>query len=208
MWSGSKNQFIQRLNQEYSFDSEVGCRYHAPPMSRRLPEFVDPVKLCDTRQTLAGAVPLASMERLGQSLVQGIDQEAEVLLEFGSDEAGIRYVRGSVQAKLELVCQRCMGKMSWSVESQVALGIVRGARDLQFLPDHYEPLEMGDEPLSLTALVEDELILGLPIVAMHEPEICGAKNVIDSLNEQVDKELSKEKPESPFAVLKQLKSKQ
>ena len=70
------------------------------------------------------------------------------------------------------------------------------------LPDIYDPVEVNDHgEVNLLQLFEDEMILSLPIVALHAEEDCGtkAKDMSFGKIEPVD-----ERP-NPFAVLKELK---
>ena len=70
------------------------------------------------------------------------------------------------------------------------------------LPEAYEPVEVNDHgEVDLFQLLEDELIISLPIVALHAEEDCevGEDDMtfgkIDPANERPN----------PFAVLKELK---
>jgi len=73
---------------------------------------------------------------------------------------------------LRLVCQRCLEPMDVHVTAQPSLGMVRTDLEAERLPPSYEPLQVGDEPVPLVAVIEDELLLALPIVSMHEPQVC------------------------------------
>lgn len=72
------------------------------------------------------------------------------------------------------------------------------------LPEIYEPIEFNPfGEVDLRDVVEDELMLTLPLVPMHDPEHCEV-----SVAEQVFGKLpaEAEKP-NPFAVLANLKRK-
>ncbi len=62
-------------------------------------------------------------------------------------------------------------------------------------------LEVGEDPLDLLALVEDELLLALPIVPLHDPEICQPPVGPDEPEPSED-EVTRS---NPFSVLAQLK---
>jgi uncharacterized protein len=57
------------------------------------------------------------------------------------------------------------------VDAQVNLMLVRSdaAGDV---PEPYEPLPVVADGVNLGDLVEDELLLALPQIAMHPPEVC------------------------------------
>ena len=74
------------------------------------------------------------------------------------------------------------------------------------LSPEYEPLFVEDEPLHLADIVEDELILALPAVAMHpESECTGAQH--PSRDGEEESQPAEAKP-NPFAVLAKLKREQ
>lgn len=167
-------------------------------MLQQLPELIDPLRLVDEGQTLRGQIPLSRMQRLAPllSTTQGV---IDVELEFGRDERNLPSLHGRINAQLELICQRCLQPMPLAVYVQPALGLVTSRSEADYLPESYEPLLVGPEPLSLTVIVEDELVLGLPIVPKHENEHC-ATWLESGVSEQ-------DAPrEHPFAVLSRLKS--
>lgn len=68
----------------------------------------------------------------------------------------------------------------------------------------YDALEVGEEPLDLLALVEDELLLALPIVPAHDPEVCQHPAGFVVEDEPESSEVEDKRP-NPFSVLAQLK---
>jgi uncharacterized protein len=173
----------------------------------RLPVHIDPFRMAETRRLLQGNIALAEMARLGESL-QDSDGEVSISLEFGIDNEGIRFIRGQIQAEVSLVCQRCLETMRYPIDSEFMLGLVRSSTEAENLPSQYEPLMVEDEPLFLRDIIEDELLLALPIVAMHAPEVCGAElnPVPQSEEAQEDKDTGAAAGDNPFAVLADLKN--
>jgi len=91
--------------------------------------------------------------------------------------------------------------MDCPVEAEIGLAIVASEKDAEQLTAVFEPLVVDEEPISLSEMLEDELILALPIISKHASGTCA-----DGVTEKsIDAE--KEAPrESPFATLAQLKS--
>ena len=170
-------------------------------MSSRLPEYIDPLRLAEARAVLQGQFAIAGMRRLASALhsTQGV---VDVDLEFGIDEARTPYVKGVMRAGLEVVCQRCLGPMVLPVEVELALGIVTSAQEVERLPGNYDPLLVEAEPVSLADVIEDELILALPVAPVHPEQQCPPWR--DTVVEQPAEKVGKP---SPFAVLAQLKDK-
>ncbi len=170
-------------------------------MSNHLLEHIEPFVMAAKGRTLAGSVPLSSLDRLEQSLVEA-KGTVEVSLQFSRDEAGQPCVQGHAEATLRLQCQRCMQPMDWPVRLDFSLGIVTSQGAAEQLTGEYDPLLVGDEPISVASIVEDELILALPLVAMHEKDACPAQAVLQGLKAEAQ---TSTKRENPFAVLAQLK---
>lgn len=197
-------------------------------MSRRLPEFIEPLRLVEKRQALQGDIALSQMKRLVSLLSDSADEDerangsgdsdgdVRVDLQFGVDDSGQANIRGMLTARLQLNCQRCMQPMKFDVEAHVSLAIVHNDSQAKNLPDRYEPLllrkdDVSTDKVSLTELVEDELLLALPAIAMHKIEECPAGDELlsrhndGSVDETV--EVAKSIKPNPFAVLEQLKKK-
>ncbi|MBP8883128.1 MAG: DUF177 domain-containing protein [Pseudomonas sp.] len=100
-----------------------------------------------------------------------------------------------------MVCQRCLELVALPIRSECEYAVVRVGANTQSLPKGYDVLEVGEEPLELLGLVEEELLLALPIVPAHAPGDCQQP---DGLDEPVpgEDEVSRS---NPFSVLAQLK---
>lgn len=170
-------------------------------MSERLPEQVDPLRLARQGAIVDGVLPLSHRHRLAEYL-SATPGDAAVAVEFGLGEGVIGFLRGRAQAQLTVICQRCLEPMTLTIEAPFAFGLVASEAETDRLGEDYEPLIVGDEPLQLGDLIEDELILALPIVALHDLQDCPAARRLETQDPAVD-----ERPAdaSPFAVLKELK---
>ncbi|MCW8827985.1 MAG: YceD family protein [Gammaproteobacteria bacterium] len=174
----------------------------------RLPVHIDPLRMAETRRVLQGHVELADMVRLGESLMDHSGR-VEVSLEFGIDEEGIRYMRGHLSTTVSLECQRCLDTMEFVIDNGFALGMVRNMTEAEALPSHYEPLQLDGKPLFLRDVIEDELLLALPIVARHAKQECGVKlDDADAPAETGREDRGKEEKDNPFSVLAGLKTDQ
>ncbi len=140
-------------------------------MSRRLPEFVEPLRLAGLGRSVKGRLPVDRLRRLGKSL-HGTDGEVNVELDFGSDAQGRPQLLGRISARLEVLCQRCLTVMALPVEANVCLYLAAAEAEEVDTPEGGETLVVGDQPMRLADIVEDELILGLPLVPMHDEDTC------------------------------------
>lgn len=177
-------------------------------LDARLPVHIDPLRLAQQRREISGRYRLAEFSRLGEALVDD-DGEVTVELHFGIDEQGIPYMQGRLRAQLQLRCQRCLEPMPYAVDSELSLGIVEDEVQAEALPSHYEPLFAEQEPLYLADVIEDELLLALPIVPRHDPAECAVDTSV-SVGGDAQEEVEQDEPtekENPFAALSAIKSK-
>ncbi len=111
-----------------------------------------------------GTLALADLARLRGSLC---DPQGTVryVARFGTGPAGAPEVRLQVEAALPLTCQRSLRRFELPVRLELALGLLRDEAGEAALPPGHEPLLVpADGQLRLADLVEDELILALPVV--------------------------------------------
>lgn len=163
-------------------------------MSEQLPETADFMKQAERNVGLEGGFPLAELERLS-SILCDTAGELHARLNFGS-RAGFHCLQGTVEANLKLICQRCMEPMSHNITGHFKFGLVLDEKEINDLPADLEPYLIKGDEQSIIELLEDELLLSLPIAATHQEE---CSEFLRKHNEQklVEKETS-----SPFAVLK------
>jgi len=176
-------------------------------MKDRLPEHIEPLRLARSQRLLKGRLPLSRMPRLADSLEDDAG-EIDVELRFDVDESGIAWMEGHLIGSLPLCCQRCMQQLLMPIDVIFTLAMVESESEIERLGEQYEPLLLDDSLVSVVELVEDELLLALPIVPKHETEQCNAGNLDEEIVEQdpiVDSEPESKK--NPFDVLADLKRK-
>jgi uncharacterized protein len=90
--------------------------------------------------------------------------------------SGRPVVRVALQAEIPLVCQRCLGRVDVQVEAESLLVVLRDLDEGRGLAPDVEPVVAVDGRVALRDLVEEELLLGLPLVPRHEdPAGCTAE---------------------------------
>jgi len=166
-------------------------------MTKDLPIFVDPIALAEKSVVLQGFIPLKSMSRLAESLSHNAGQ-AYIDWTFSLDDQQRLLIQGTVQAELSMECQRCLETLSLALNIAVALMTLHPHQTEAELLPNFEVLNLDSVPLLLSALVEDELILALPLVAMHEkcsPPLYAMSQESDFIEER----------HNPFQILSKLK---
>ncbi len=109
--------------------------------------------------------------------------------------------QAEIEGETEQVCQRCLQPMRWQFRLQPDIALVRSDDRSSKLGEDAERLELGaDGLLWPAAVVEDEILLTLPLAPRHEQ--CGADWDREFEPGEGDREA-----ENPFAVLGQLRGK-
>ncbi|MCE9687499.1 MULTISPECIES: 23S rRNA accumulation protein YceD [Shewanella] len=170
----------------------------------KIPVSIDPFRTAASRLTYQGVVPGQQLKRLNE-LCAGDCSDVTVSLECGVDLQGIVYLKGKAVTELTLICQRCMTLYTTEVTVDFCFSPCRTPAEIDELPDAYDPIECNEiGEIRLHQLIEDELIVAMPIIPMHEGTDCnkGSKDVVVG-----EIESAQEERPNPFAVLEKLKSK-
>lgn len=174
-------------------------------MSSRFPDLVDPWRMADQEKVFSGRFSVVDFQRLSKAVLDA-KSGVELELVFGRDREKRAYIQGFVKADLVLECQRCLRPMDFSLESQLNMVLVNSAAQAEQLPEHYDPLLINELRIRLLDIAEDELLLSLPQVPMHERGVCCVTPYqVSAQDLEVQEELTK-RP-NPFAVLAELKQK-
>lgn len=146
-----------------------------------------------------GQLPLAAMPRLAADLAAARG-DAVFDLEFGKDELGTAFLHVRASAALPLTCQRTLDVFELPVQIDSRLGLITREEDEAGLPAGYEPLLLTDSALRLAEVIEDELILALPVVPVKP----GTEHVQQSFGGDAGEAEPPAKP-NPFTALGQMK---
>jgi len=153
--------------------------------------FIDSVDFARNGKELRGETGLAELSRLGDMLAK-TDGTLTYIVR-GYREGDNDMLKVSLYGTCILRCQRCLGAMAYPVE------IV--SRLLLLPADRLDEVEENDEvdaieatsQLDVLALIEEELLLGLPFAPRHPDGECAPTT--NGLQQKVN----------PFAVLAGLK---
>lgn len=164
--------------------------------------YIDTFELARSGRQVQGQAPLGQFARL----MAGLPRQAGTLVRWSlqgeSDAAGRSFVTVRAQAEPTLECQRCLSAFVYPVNVDNRLEIVdteAGLADEDADPEDAERI-LGSQRFDVLALVEDELILGLPYVPKHD--VCPSEHGSPA---KADAPQADDARPSPFAVLERLK---
>lgn len=163
------------------------------------------LELARQQKESEGVLELASLPRLQEALRELGVEDAQALAAvnvnyqlhglppryFGDTQLPMLSL--ALQTNLPLICQRCFAPLPKQLDTQFEFAICDEPPEALLEDEDVDWLESGAES-TLESLVEDELLMALPIAVMHE-EACAPLQ-----------KTSGEKP-NPFDVLKNLKLK-
>ena len=134
------------------------------------PVEVDPRQFCAGRQSWEVRSDVSAFPRLGQEFTQG---SLFCRVAGETDPRGTMFLLLRIEGALTMACQRCLGEMRHPLALDHRLVLARDAAELERLdadPDcDAIPVEGR---LDLIALIEDEVLLSLPLAAMHAEGEC------------------------------------
>ena len=136
-------------------------------MSQQLPQYIDPVALAKQGRGLSATLEVAQMSRLQEFLASNRG-EVTVALQFDRDDEGCYLVQGQIDASLHFVCQRCGQAFERELRAKPCLQVITQIEQAKQLGQGREPLWLREQPLALLTMVEEELLLALPMVIAHD----------------------------------------
>ncbi|MFV1996413.1 MAG: DUF177 domain-containing protein [Acidiferrobacterales bacterium] len=169
-----------------------------------MPSSIDPIQLADQNTHLSGVIPLRRMKRL-LAYCRSDKGDVSIELAFSYDRGReVRALRGEVATEITATCERCLEPVTLTLKNRVDLLLLTpGQGNLE----EQDEVLIVTEPVSLAELVENELILGMPMVPKHALDQCMAAKVTGNSGIQSGtlEPAQDSGKESPFAGLAKLK---
>ncbi len=125
------------------------------------------------------ALPLSRFEKLqdvvlfnqgsSQGAMQGeLKGELHAVYDLGFNDQHQVIAEGMMDVRVVLQCQRCLSEMTEDLSGPFSLVLVADEAAANKLPDDLEPVVMDEDGmLTPVALLEDELVLRVPVVPRH-----------------------------------------
>jgi uncharacterized protein len=130
--------------------------------------------LADRGVTLKGELDISKLPRLVSLLHSDVGSvKAELTFRQRRDDwlaAELEY-----RASVHLVCQRCLEPFRHELDGCVHTALADAAAVPTSVPEGFEPFELAGGRLQPAQLIEDELIVAVPLVPKHARlEDCGS----------------------------------
>lgn len=173
-----------------------------------LPNFFEPYRLADRQASFNGQVLVDLLPRVKEAVVAA--ESMTLSVEFSRDQDGYRVASGTVAGQVTLTCERCMGDMPFTLDTGFEMALVAEESQVPSLPKRYDPwLVTPGAEVSVADLLEDTILLAIPVFPKHPPEECRIQMSFGVENDDVEMSESStpEKP-NPFSILADLKASQ
>lgn len=133
---------------------------------------LDPIRLAERGARLSGELPIQGLSRLAAMCASepGVAQ-LDLTFEHAAG-AGFRRMHGTVTANVRLVCQRCLEEMALTLRIEPNIVLLR-SDERHDLAGANDVLVVGKRT-SLGDMLEDELLLALPMTPTHNAKKCPA----------------------------------
>ena len=128
--------------------------------------------LADGHEQVDFSIPLKEFPRVLPLLAEP-DGVARGRVEFAR-EGRIAVASVKLSAEVTLECQRCLSPLKVPVSAAGRAALVASAAEAERVPQDLEAVLAPDYRISLRDLVEEELLLALPLVPRHENEGCAS----------------------------------
>lgn len=156
------------------------------------PAVVDSAAFARNSGELHATIGLAQLARLRDALLDHSGEVTYALEGFVSSEQK-PLLQLKVRGSLKLPCQRCLGPLDWELDTKRIFELVPQGQALSDPAEEAQEVEQifADPKLDVICLVEDEIILSMPMAVRHEAGACIAPG----------RHIGSNGSESPFSIL-------
>ena len=159
-------------------------------------QIINVEKFARSNELRKGQVDTSILPRL-KGLINTSTQLLDYSIEGSLTTRREPQIKCTIRGSVYLQCQRCLGDILQPIEVDSTVVFVQDEEKLPLIEDEDQAIDYVVLPdsLNLAELIEEEILLALPLVPRHEEGKC------IELSAQQDSG----KKESPFAVLAKLK---
>lgn len=137
-------------------------------------DFFDPSRLARTGGNLNGKIPLVRCVELCKLLTQNTGQVSYEMTAY-ADHDGRFVLQGQINTDLKLVCQRCLGELDYPIQLNFSVKVVENDEAAKAVAHEFEPCIAHPQGVDLIHLLEEEILLDIPSLPMHENVQCHAE---------------------------------
>ncbi len=160
--------------------------------------FIQPRKLANKNGELRYTWQIKEFARL-DGLLYSDKGEIQVILRGRIDDRQRSLIDAQINASIQLECQTSFEPVDYQIDTKITYCALVKEEQIADLDDDLEALLVEDGEVDIRQVIEDELILSLPIVTNKASEDLGIKMSYGQLDE------ARPIKKNPFLVLSDLK---
>jgi uncharacterized protein len=169
-------------------------------MSPALADLVNAKELAGRSASLERSLDLRQLPRVAEAgALKGTHVQAKLHFAIFQGKATVDV---QVEGVAVLECQRCLKPCE--TELHESEQVIVAANDAEDVPGGFEPFIGDVESLSLSALIEEQVLLGLPLVPLHDDPAQCRKSASGKRVARAEAEAQPEDTQRPFANLRDL----
>lgn len=171
------------------------------PENRTMPANILFEKWADIGFEWQGSLSVNELARLAEQTIDDSTLQATCTL---SQDDGILWLQYTVAGQIKIACQRCLEPLQCDIDDEYRLAVLTDESQLGKIADaEYVLLDEvltgdGRRMLPIKDLLEDELILSLPLSPRHDD----CELYVDSAGDEI---IDEQESDNPFAALAALK---
>jgi len=174
-----------------------------------LPSYVDTRSVFLQQTQIKGIVALERLSRFREGLASDV-AKIWVSLDFSVNESGQKLIRGNLSADIDVFCQRCLDPFTINLVDEINLILLSDENEIKRLAADLDPWICTNYRLYLASMIEEQLILSMPIITYHPDRVCldESKYKVRALTQTlggVQGNHRTNEPNNPFNMLKTLK---
>ncbi len=157
-------------------------------MAQSIPGSFHVAALARVRAAFEGAVAVERVARFRDLLADG-PAEVTLKLQFSVSPMGPAQAVGRLGGSVPQTCQRCLQTVMLELDQPFRFALVDSDRAEGKLPEDMDRLRLDENGrISLSELIEDELILSLPQIPWHPAGQCDGQvaSMLDGLKSPVE----------------------
>lgn len=169
-------------------------------MSEPWSQLSDVDRLADRQADVAFEISLDQMPRVRAQLA-GSGGKVRGVAHFRR-EAGFRVAELEFDGAATLVCQRCLEPVECPVEGRSRVALIALESEADRVPQEFETVHAPENRIRVRDLVEEELLLTLPLVPLHANAGCAGEE--SSIEPDAEPDAPAPETQRPFERLGEL----
>ena len=149
-----------------------------------------------------------SFPRLSHFLIndnQTVGNQISINLEFFNEQSIYPEIKGRISTLLTMQCQRCLGPVEWEAETSINLLIIESLSQSKTDPSSINTIMVNSDGLSIEKIVEDEILLMIPMSLMHNKvALCENNDTLGLFLAASNKSKGNQQKNKPFSELGKL----